>query len=182
MVIPFLPLAIIPLLSIIFQLNLFHFSNLPQLGLFTLLATMTGFAEEAIFRGIAVRAFQPKGILPAAIFSSLIFGVLHFANLLVGADPVATTVQVVFAILYGIAFSAPFLYTGLIWPLVILHALQDLIAFWTTGSLTNTATPAIGEILTTIVLIIPFAFYGLWLLRRRIKMEKGHNLVPSAAS
>lgn len=110
--------------------------------------------------------------MKAAIFSSMVFGLLHFANLLIGADPLATPVQVVFAILYGIAFSAPLLYTGSIWPLVGLHALQDFIAFWTAGSLTNTATPAISEILLTIILMLPFAGYGIWLLRHRGRMIK----------
>ena len=168
--IPFLPLAIIPFLTVIFQINKFHAIGWAQLLIFALLALMVGFGEETIYRGIAVQALLPKGIMPAALFSALIFGLLHFANLLAGADPLATAVQVVFAILYAIVLTGPFVYTGFLWPLILLHGAQDFIAFWSTGSIVNTSTPSISETLTTLILILPFAGYGIWLLVRRARM------------
>ena len=164
---PFLPLAVLPLLSIVFQLDKFHEIGPGRLAFFALVALMTGFAEEAIFRGLAIRAFLPQGMMKAAVLSALIFGLLHFANLMVAADPLATALQVVFAILFGFACASPLLYTGWIWPLVIIHAIQDFVAFWTTGGITEMATPATSEIITTILLMIPFAAYGFWLIRRR---------------
>ncbi len=170
--VPALPLLIIPLLMVIFQFNKFSISNPAQILLFAAAATMTGFAEEALFRGIALHTLLPKGLMRAAILSSVIFCLLHILNLLEHADPLATAVQVVFAFLFGIAFAAPLLYTGAIWPLVIIHALQDFIAFWTTGGLTNKATPAASEVLSSVILMLPFAIYGVWLIRRQSKSLK----------
>jgi uncharacterized protein len=166
---PYLPLLIIPLLMIVFQLNKFQFSDPMKILLFAFLALMTGFAEETIFRGIALHTLLSKGLMRAVLLSSLIFGLVHFLNLLNGPDLLATTVQVIFAFLFGIAFVAPLLYTGSIWPLIIVHFIQDFVAFWTTGGLTNTATPPVSEIIQTIILIIPFAIYGLWLVKKKIK-------------
>ncbi|RPI95452.1 MAG: CPBP family intramembrane metalloprotease [Chloroflexi bacterium] len=164
--IPALPLLIIPLLMVVSQFDKFRISNPVQILSFAALAAMTGFAEETVFRGIALHALLPKGALRAALLSPLIFSLLHFVNLLQSADPLATFVQVIFAFLFGVAFAGPLLYSGSIWPLVTIHAIQDFIAFWTTGSLTNTSAPTASEALVTVVLMLPFAVYGLWLIRR----------------
>lgn len=168
--VPALPLLIIPLLMVISQFDKLQFSNLTQLLLFAVLAAMTGFAEETVFRGIALRALLPKGIIKAALLSSVLFGMLHFVNLLEGADLLATFAQVIFAFLFGIAFAGPLLYSGSIWPLVMIHATQDFFAFWTTGGVAETATPAISDVLASVVLILPFAAYGWWLIRRPKRM------------
>jgi len=164
--VPALPLLFLPLLMVIFQLNKLQFSNIPLLFFFAALAAMTGFAEETIFRGIAVHALQSKGFLRAALFSSLIFGLLHFVNLLQGANLLATIGQVIFAILIGIAFAGPLIYTGSIWPIIFIHAIQDFIAFWTTGGVTNTSSSSISDVLLPIVLMLPVAIYGIWLIQR----------------
>lgn len=89
---------------------------------FALIALMPGFAEEVVFRGIAVQAFPPKGITRAAVYSAAIFGALHLVNLLRGADPLATLVQVIFDAMFGFVAAAPRLYTGALWPIILIHA------------------------------------------------------------
>jgi hypothetical protein len=73
----------------------------------------------------------------------------------------------VFATLFGFAVCAPRLLTGTIWPLVVLHGLQDAAAFLTTGQLHDTTTPPLADVVVVIVLMLPFAAYGYWLMRRR---------------
>lgn len=169
MLIPFLPLLIMPLLMVVSveykMLDAIH------IVLFALWALLTGFAEEAIFRGIAVRSFLPKGILPAALISSLLFGLFHFSNLIAGGTLLPTTAQVIAATLFGIASAGVLLYTGSIWPLVIIHALPDFID---TLTVVNTGSSTLTDLLLTILLPLPFALYGFWLLRRRLKMEQTH--------
>ncbi len=166
--IPFLPLLTMPILMIVSieykPLDAIH------IALFALWALLTGFAEEATFRGIAVRAFLSKGIMQAALLSSLFFGLVHFANLTAGGDLLPTTAQVIAATLFGIASAGVFLYTGSIWPLVIIHALPDFIDTLTAvRTTTSSSTPDFTGLLLTILLPLPFALYGLWLLRRRMK-------------
>jgi len=164
---PFLPLTIIPLLTALFQPNAVGLPRPVQIVDFALVALMTGFAEEAIFRGIGVTALLPRGTIQAALLSSLVFGVLHFANLLVGADPLATVVQVIVAVLFGIASAALLISTGAILPLVVIHAVEDFISFVAAGGVRDISTPTASEVLMTLLLFLPFAVYGMWLLRRK---------------
>jgi hypothetical protein len=165
--VPFLPLMIIPLLTALFQPNAVGPPHPVQIVDFALVALMTGFAEEAIFRGIGLTALLPRGKIQAALLSSLVFGVLHFANLLVGADPLATVVQVIVAVLFGITSAALLISTDAILPLVLIHAVEDFISFIATGNVREISTPTASEILMTLFLFLPFAVYGMWLLRRK---------------
>lgn len=165
---PFLPLAVIPALMLVF--SEFGPATAGRLLFLAAVALMTGFAEEVVFRGVALRALLPGGALRAAVLSSAIFGLLHLANLTAGADPVATGLQVVFAGLFGFAAAAPRLVTGTLWPLVAIHALQDFLAFWSAGGLAEKATPKAGEVVAPLVIMLPIAGFGLWLLRRSARI------------
>ncbi|MDO9695151.1 MAG: CPBP family intramembrane metalloprotease [Candidatus Latescibacteria bacterium] len=160
----FLPLAVIPALMLVF--SEFGPATAGRLLFLAAVALMTGFAEEVVFRGVAVHALLPGGVLRAALLSSVIFGLLHLANLAAGAEPVATGLQVVFAGLFGFAAAAPRLVTGTLWPLVAIHALQDFLAFWSAGGLAEKATLKAGEVVAPLVIMMPITGFGLWLLRR----------------
>ncbi len=164
---PFLPLTLIPLLTAMFQPKAVGGFQPVQIVDFALVALMTGFAEETIFRGIGVTVLLPHGKMQAAFLSSLVFGVLHFANLLVGADPLATVVQVTVAVLFGLASAGLFIYTGAILPLVLIHAVEDFISFIATGNVRGVSTPTNSGVLMTFGLFFPFAIYGVWLLHQK---------------
>ncbi len=162
---PFIPLTIIPLLTALFRPNAVVALRVFQILDFALVALMTGFAEEAIFRGIGVAALLQRGSLQAALLSSLVFGAMHFANLLVGANLLATLVQVIVAFLFGITSAALLISTRAILPLIVIHAIQDFVSFIVSGGVRETSTPTVSGVLMTLLLFIPFAVYGMWLLR-----------------
>jgi CAAX protease family protein len=164
-IVPALPLAVLPLLMALFAP--IRVSSPKSIALFALVAAMTGFAEEAVFRGVVVCALLSRGIMQAVILSSLWFGALHLVNLLAGADTLATALQVVVAAQYGFTATAILRYTGSIWPLILIHGLQDFMAFATAGSIANTARPAVSEVALVIAIMVPIAGYGAWLLGRR---------------
>ena len=161
---PALPMAVLPLLMALF--TPIRVSDSKRIALFALIALMTGFAEEAVFRGVVVTTLLPKGTMRAVIFSSLWFGALHLVNLLAGADALATVLQIVIAALYGFAATAILLYTGSIWPLIAIHGLQDFMAFATTGSIAETARPTASDVVEPIAIMALLAGYGVWLLWR----------------
>lgn len=163
---PFVPLAIIPLLTASFQPSAGGASDPVRIVDFALVALTTGFAEEAIFRGIGVTALLKRGTMQAALLSSLVFGGMHLANLLVGADPLATGLQVMVAFLFGIACSALLISTRAILPLVMIHAIEDFVSFVGAGDVRSTSAPSLGDVLMTLLLFLPLAVYGIWLLRR----------------
>jgi membrane protease YdiL (CAAX protease family) len=169
----FLPLIAIPLLMLLF--NRFPPAPWPWLAAVAGLAFMTGFAEEAVFRGVALRALLPRGVWWAVGVSSLIFGLLHLVNLAAGADPLATGLQIVFAGLFGFAAAAPRVVTGTLWPLVAIHGLQDFLAFWSADGLVGRATPSADEVVFPIIVVLLSAIYGAWILRRaqrKVRLER----------
>ncbi len=84
---------------------------------------MTGFYEEMFFRGLLLQNLLKKGIMKAVVISSIMFGLIHLVNGIVGF-------QVISAALFGIYLSAIYLRTKNIWPIIAIHALWDTAMFW----------------------------------------------------
>jgi membrane protease YdiL (CAAX protease family) len=165
----YLPLLILPGLSAL--VSDFQVSSPAQITFFALFAFTIGFAEEVIVRGIFLRIFLPKGRVHAVLMSSLIFGLMHLGNLLMGADLGSTLTQVVYATLIGIAFAGILSYGRSIWPLIVIHALVDFFPKLS-GSTADNSGMDIVSALILVAVQIPFAIYGYWLLRRRMKAEQ----------
>ncbi len=129
-----------------------------------------GFMEEALFRGLVLRALRPGGILRAAVLMSLIFGPVHAVNWLMGADPSSTAFQVIMATLVGFAYVGPLAYTGNIWPLVVIHAATNFVDYLIAGGFVNTAAtstaPAPVAWVLALIVTVPIAAYSLWLIGR----------------
>lgn len=138
--------------------------GLARLGFWLALAALVGFVEEVAFRGLILRALAPRGVRRAAVISSVLFGLMHTVNLLFGVDPGATLLQVGSAMAMGFAFAAVALRTGVLWPLVVIHALVDVVGFITADG--TTATAATGaDVLVAAVYAAMFTVYGVLVLR-----------------
>ena len=99
-----------------------------------LAAIMAGAVEEVCFRevGISYLARQWRDenkIILMAIIPAVAFSLTHLTN--VGSiDEVSTLLlQVLMTVFFGFFFSAVYLRTGNIWPLIIAHSLHDLLSF-----------------------------------------------------
>jgi membrane protease YdiL (CAAX protease family) len=155
----FLPL-LLPVL-----INLAVGLNVPGLLLFTqllALAFLIGFAEEAIFRGLMLNALKARGLWQAAIITALLFGLSHSLNLLSGKSGAEILIQVSYALAVGFAFAAVVLKKGVLWPLVVAHALIDFTSF-----IGKDAIPAVWNTVAGIGLTFLFMSYGLYLMRQQ---------------
>jgi len=123
----------------------------PQRSTLILVAVfLTGLSEEAVYRGLFMRAFLPHSKLQAILFSTVLFAAAHSVQSLGGGissvkDNVAQILQ---AFVFGLMYAPARLRVNNIWPLIILHALWDL--FWTISGLTDGVR---------ILSDIPLAFY-----------------------
>jgi membrane protease YdiL (CAAX protease family) len=134
---------------------------------FGMLTLMIGFAEEGLVRGVVLHALVSGGVRRAVLLSSLFFGISHVVNILQGASATATIVQIIYATLLGIGFAGMCLYTGTIWPAILLHALIDFVDIASRGFvLTPPRSLSLAGVIAPIVLTSLFALYGWWLLRR----------------
>ena len=172
----------------------FNFSSPWLPVLFVLLYLSVGFIEEILFRGLILplmlrRWGQTKrGIYQAVIVSSVIFGLLHLINLLMGRRTMLSTgAQIIYGLFFGIFFAACFLRNRSIWPVIFTHALFDFC-----GNLTELTTAndfgAIPQtnlqgVLMVVALTLPLLLYGLFILRKVKPEELPANqidVVPSA--
>jgi len=130
--------------------------------LFYLLAVFfTGVSEEAFSRGVIINALLQKGKWPALLFAAVLFSIAHFSNLLFENFSFIEMLEKLWltfsaAILYG----ALYLRTRNIWPLIVLHTLEDFIfvTSGTAGPFTVTPLPASVHVVIG-VLSIGYAIY-----------------------
>jgi uncharacterized protein len=154
-----------------------QFTSLGQVAGLLGLAAMVGFVEETFFRGFMLRALQSHGAWRAVLVSSVLFGITHAMNVLGGEDTLAAALQVCYALAIGIACAALALRTGVIWPLIIGHALTDFVAFLHPAGLV--VSPGMQYLVAGATSLI-FAAYGIYLMRPLATDRKG-QLVEKAA-
>jgi membrane protease YdiL (CAAX protease family) len=100
-----------------------------NLVLFYLLAVLfTGISEEALYRGIMINVMIPKGKWTAILFSAALFSVSHFSNLFFENFTVIEMIEKLWLTFSsGILYGVLYLRIRNIWPLIILHTMEDFI-------------------------------------------------------
>jgi len=157
---------IIPLVLLVGP-TLFLQPQFPPLNRAVILVIVTlliGFQEEAIFRGVLLRTFMPRGALQAVLISAALFGLIHVNSFLVGRDPMFVISQIVASFLGAIGLGALRIRTNTIVPLILLHALNDFLQFSATGGLEAGEVASYIPILKIVISGL-MALYGLYLLR-----------------
>ncbi len=137
------------------------FRPLPLNELVTLVVgyAATAFFEESLYRGAILGLLRPKGIWPAVLISSLLFGLVHLSNIALRGNPGLIALQALGAATGGIGMAAIRIRTRTIWTVIALHALHDL--FFQMGGLPVALSDAINA---TILML-----YAIYLLRPAIR-------------
>ncbi len=138
---------------------------IPAVLAFLVLAALVGFVEETAFRGLILRAFQPRGAWTAALVSAGFFGFAHGINILAGSNDLYVLVQIGYALAIGFGYAAMALRGGVLWPLMVAHALTDFSAFINSGQIGGTGVN-LALIIIALIYILIFFGYGVYLLRR----------------
>lgn len=130
------------------------------------LASLAGFTEELMFRGVGVVTFRRMGLSETrvALYSSLVFGAVHLSNALHTGSKALFQAAVVS--LTGYFFYLTRRYAGAIWLAMIVHASQDF--FLLSGQVGTSPKVWIG-----VGIVFP-AMIGLgilvWVRRKRIEL------------
>lgn len=132
--------------------------------------SLTGFYEETLMRGVILRVLRPRGPVQAVLISAALFGLLHVTNLVL-RNPAIVLAQMVGAATEGVGLAALRLRTNTLWPVIAIHALEDLL-------LHVSRLPVIP---VNVVQSIIFFAYGLYLLRG-LRRTVDRKQVTSAAT
>lgn len=116
------------------------------------LAIAVAVNEEVWFRGIVLAVLRTASARSAVIGTSILFGVLHLANLAGGADPAAAALQLVFAVLFGVVAAELVVATGSLWPAMLWHAAWDAVNF--VGGNSSSVPSLIGIAIACAVMLV----------------------------
>ncbi|MDD0857646.1 CPBP family intramembrane metalloprotease [Arthrobacter alpinus] len=148
--------------------------DLHTIGFTLLLVAAVGFIEELLFRGFLLQALRTRGSLTRAIIiSGVTFGIGHLVNLLRGYSLTEQALQLVAAVLIGIALAYCVVLTGSIMPGIAFHILFNL-------SGTITAHSVLGDSVTVGIIAIAMIPYILFL--RHSLTKTGAAVVTDTAS
>lgn len=135
------------------------------------MALSAGFAEEVMFRGLAVpigmRYLKGENrILITALVTSVVFGLTHLGNAM-GGNAIGI-VQAIASIGTALLYAAVFLRTGSIMVTIVMHCLFDWLYFLTNPALQSGDMASMGVTIAVIISCIvdlSMSAVGLWLIR-----------------
>lgn len=152
----YLPLAL--LISSQLWMGVGAEASAAELALALLGMLCVGITEELIFRGLLLRALEPRGAAAAALISSLCFALLHLLNLLNGQSLAQTAMQTAFAFAIGLLFALTVRRGGSLLPCIVTHSLFDALSLLASPALPAPPIPLLvflaqmGLLLGTIAL------------------------------
>lgn len=93
------------------------------------LAVLVGFVEEGLYRGVFMHWLAPRGLRTAIWVSTAVFALTHAANAFGVQSLGATVLQIAFAAVFGYVAASLRVATGALLPLMVWHALFDILGF-----------------------------------------------------
>jgi len=138
-----------------------------------------GFSEEAIFRSFGLSTIMRKvknerDIIIGLVLTAVIFGVVHGFNIFSGANSGHTVLQIISAGFLGLFFGALYLRCGNLWPCILVHAVNDIIALTDVSNVTEVGI-VVGSVswlnYLDIVMCLIIGIIGLWMIRAEKRPE-----------
>ena len=132
------PMLILAIIIFVGQACNINFSEICFYELLALLifCILIGLAEEFLCRGwlqnefIEKFGYTSKKVIYCIFISSILFGLMHVANMFAGQSVVDTFFQVINAVIGGLFFGIIYFRTKNIWSVVFIHAFWDFALFF----------------------------------------------------
>lgn len=141
--------------------------NWMLVGIAVFTALIVGFFEEVLFRGVLLHGLRARlSAVASVLVGAAIFGAFHLVNWVTGQPLEPTIAQALGAAGGGVLYGALVLWTGSLWPAVLLHGFWDASITFLQTVITTTQTVDPTET-TAHPLMALFSFemiYGLILL------------------
>jgi uncharacterized protein len=121
------PLLLVPVLAVALSYGVPGIAGRPEVLLSSAaLFLAVGVSEELLSRGVVQEVLAPLSPRARVVWVGVLFGLGHVLSAVAFGRAVDDTVaQVVSTTAFGAGFAALRLHTGVLWPLVLLHGLDD---------------------------------------------------------
>jgi membrane protease YdiL (CAAX protease family) len=139
-----------------------------------ILTALNGFAEEVLYRGLMLRAIVPKGIWRALLVTSVIFAFTHSMNALTGWSPERVLWQLCYSFAIGFGWAAFALRTGTIWPLILIHFLNNFFSLAGSDSVIQTGDVSTVSRCIMSFYTVAFVVYGVLVTRSYVNAQRAH--------
>lgn len=141
------------------------------LGFIAINTFLVGISEELMFRGLLFRGLVDRlSFWTTFWLTSVLFGGVHLLNGLITGDFTAAAVQAGSAFLSALFFLAVRLRAASLYPSILAHWTWDLAVLTLALALTRSAPSPHATTTTTgiagLLVSLPFALYGLFLMRK----------------
>jgi len=152
-----------------------EFCSVGEITAFAITMFLVGITEEVLLRGVILNLLLERfSVWPAVIIESLIFGAIHFTNVLAGASFIAVFWQVVSATLGGVLLSAIYVRGKNIWVVIAIHGIYDFAGLFQSGVLgMGTPVENIGSTEPSWLLYLLMLLLAIYLLRKRKNAGSG---------
>jgi len=174
----------VPVALVVAQWTVLHPPNraVVYTALATLFALAVGFTEETWFRGLLLEGLRSRGALQAVVVSAAAFGAFHLDS---GFRGYSTVFRVFSAFGFGLVYGAARIRIGAIWPLILIHAAQDLPHFLVPYRATAPRPMPIYELEAAATVVGVLVVVGLVyavVLTRRSRVERVRSSVEPVTS
>jgi membrane protease YdiL (CAAX protease family) len=132
-------------------------------------------SEELIYRGVLLRALEPRSRLLAVVLPATMFGLAHISQVILGNSLAEWLPQMLLIIPLGIGLGAIAFRLESLWPLVAWHFAVDV-----TGSLV--ATTSVVYELITIGFVLVAGMIGVWLLWQDWRVRHDTHRQPASTA
>ncbi len=137
------------------------------LGYIVVLSIFAGICEEVLFRGTIMPSMESRGLVPAIVFSSLLFALLH-----------GSLLNLVNTFILGVVMAVIVIKTGSLWGGIIYHMLNNFFAAtylyiagrYETAAVADVSLSELAGFLPLMLLGLGGAWLGLRLLHKRSGM------------
>lgn len=116
-------------------------------------------SEELLYRGVLLRALEPRGRLYAGVVTATVFGLTHVSQIVLGAPAVEWLVTMLLIVPTGVGLAAVAFRLESLWPLIVWHFAVDSTAL-------HAASMPTAYIAILIGLTVLVGAMGVWLLRQ----------------
>ena len=131
-----------------------------EVVMLAVLGVCIGVAEELATRGLAVTMLRDAGHGErfVAIVSSLLFALMHTANLIAGMAITTVAATVAYTFCFGLCMYLAMRVTGTIWTAIVLHGLTDPSTFLATGGVDEAVNNGGGSGRTMVAAVATVGF------------------------